>query len=711
MEAGHSPRRRALILAGAGLLLVALGRAGGQVAPAGPAVQAASTTEDVAARVRDAVESERRLERLNALRSEVAPAQLLDACVTLLQEATQPLSLPARLQVLQMLSTWRSAAGARTLEQDKVLADILAVELADPAHFGTGRDCVPLLPPELREPLVPLLVAQLEDPDPARVLDLIRVLERIGPQAAAAAPRLRELLLQPDLLPAFGPQATTDTIFARGTPLQARTSNAGLARKAAAEARISISGDPGVDADLLPQLDAEGRKILGTVLSIVAAQTGGTFGRDEAGAQALATLMLDDMESSPLEPKEDIRWYALMALSSDGVGEPARSRCLEMLGKLARDSDAQLAGPASKLLNLPESPCVVSEPPAADARQSVIFRPRSYLLDACETPDGLLAVTFTEHPKYKAWPPATSASKLHLWDVRSGKRVAEILGVRRPSRVVRFSSDGARLFVGCLEAEDGSQLDLAIRQCDGSLLRIRVPDSSPTLVASTFLSDGRVALADDSGAISVWDFDQRREVATTTIAPVHARCLAASPHDARLLVGGDDGRVHLISLEGSTLQETAVFGDPQPDPEHAARARKFNPKATDIPYLTALAWLPDGGTALCGDSLGGLVLRDLRDGHVVRDLPRTPAGVDSLAISADGTRTLSGSYGTWTQGARMDPLDFSVRLFDLCDGSEITRFSGMQQFADRVAFVDGDRAVLALGTTVLRVWTIEPPAR
>ena len=154
-----------------------------------------------------------------------------------------------------------------------------------------------------------------------------------------------------------------------------------------------------------------------------------------------------------------------------------------------------------------------------------------------------------------------------------------------------------------------------------------------------------------------------------------------------------------------------MFGDPQPDPEHAARARKFNPKATDIPYLTALAWLPDGGTALCGDSLGGLVLRDLRDGHVVRDLPRTPAGVDSLAVSADGTRALSGSYGTWTQGARMDPLDFSVRLFDLRDGSEITRFSGMQQFADRVAFVDSDRAVLALGTTVLRVWTIEPPDR
>jgi hypothetical protein len=59
----------------------------------------------------------------------------------------------------------------------------------------------------------------------------------------------------------------------------------------------------------------------------------------------------------------------------------------------------------------------------------------------------------------------------------------------------------------------------------------------------------------------------------------------------------------------------------------------------------------------------------------------------------------------------VDPLDFSVRLFDLRDGSEITRFSGMQQFADRVAFVDGDRAVLALGTTVLRVWTIEPPDR
>src|SRR5262249_15407751 len=156
--------------------------------------------------------------------------------------------------------------------------------------------------------------------------------------------------------------------------------------------------------------------------------------------------------------------------------------------------------------------------------------------------------------------------------------------------------------------EPGGLVDLAVRQCDGSLLRIVPPEPPPTLVASSFLADGRIALADHSGEISIWDFDEGRKVAAARIASVDVRCLAASPQDARLLVGSGDGRVHVLSLVGDTLAETAVFGDPQPDPEHGARIRKFNPKSSDIAVPTALVCLPDGSAALCGDNFGGLVL-------------------------------------------------------------------------------------------------------
>jgi hypothetical protein len=706
------------------LTILALATAPGSSAqettpPASAPAATDPVARDVAADVERLLEAQKaRIPQveMNALDKEWPRAVMLDACTALLRDRVDELTDPQRYDVLRQLTAARAEARGRSADQDRALADVLAPCLADAMQRRACLDVVPLLAAEARPGLVPAVIATLDEPDWIAVTEACRVLRRLGPEGREALPRLRDILAQPDVLPAAAapPPKEQGLPFGRAED-QARSR--GIARLEAATARMWITGDAAIDAPLFAELDPEGRQQLWSAAAMAALKSSGGFDGNEAHAAELSALLLEQLERTgvPADQHDDLSWPVLGLLAGDGVAEPARSRARALIEKLSSSGDAAVASCADKLVHPPETICRVDQAPPADPRQTLLFAPRSRLSGAVPTAAGVVALSssmrgdmFESYTK----PPSVSVT-LHLWDARDGREIRRLEGLSFSGALITFSRSGARLFAGPLPDPDGTASIAVVNVADGTLRQVPLAGNRPDFRAPAFVGEALVATTTRDGRVEVWDLEAAREVAQLALEGAQVNCLAASADGRHLLAGCGDGRLLLLGFEDGTLRQERVVLEPIPAPERAVLARKIWPKAPDYPFPTALAVLPGGTAALCADNFGDLVLRDLADGAVLRELPPTPSSVSSLCVSSDGALALAGCRGVWTNGRLSDPLDFTVQLLDLRSGTEVTRFTGMQSNVARVAFVEDESGVKgALGSSdfAVRVWNLQSPA-
>ena len=111
-----------------------------------------------------------------------------------------------------------------------------------------------------------------------------------------------------------------------------------------------------------------------------------------------------------------------------------------------------------------------------------------------------------------------------------------------------------------------------------------------------------------------------------------------------------------------------------------------------------------------------LRLWDLKTGEVLKTLEGHEVPVWDLAVSADGTRALSGSGGWAVENGqqavgadgRPVPFGYGVLLWDLEQGDKVRAFEGHESWVRAVRFFPGDRrAVSGSWDHTVRIWDLE----
>lgn len=112
-------------------------------------------------------------------------------------------------------------------------------------------------------------------------------------------------------------------------------------------------------------------------------------------------------------------------------------------------------------------------------------------------------------------------------------------------------------------------------------------------------------------------------------------------------------------------------------------------------WVSSVAFSPDGRAALSGSGDGSLRLWNIATGQSLRAFIAHSGSVRSVAYAPDGRRALSGSY------------DRTLRLWDVATGESLRTFSGHTDLVMSVVFApDGRSALSGSYDRTLRLWNV-----
>ena len=301
---------------------------------------------------------------------------------------------------------------------------------------------------------------------------------------------------------------------------------------------------------------------------------------------------------------------------------------------------------------------------------------------------------------------------LKLWDAATGDVIRTFTGHTGPVVSAVFSPDGKRLLSG--------SSDKSLKLWDattGKLIRT-VTQAVDAVVTVAFSPDGKQLLS-SGGALTlgVWDAESGKLI--RSIRPREKVFSAAFSSDGtRLLTGIQDnvgtqklwdvatGKLLRTVESRNWLSATALSSDGSRWVSPGLKLKLWD--AGTGKYIetephnignaafelssTAFAFSPDGAYLLSGD-LTTLSLWDAASGQLIRTFDAYSNSVQSLAVSADGTRLLSGSS------------DMSLKMWDATGGQLIRTFRGHSSWVSDVAFSsDGARLLSASQNGEIRLW-------
>jgi WD40 repeat protein len=232
----------------------------------------------------------------------------------------------------------------------------------------------------------------------------------------------------------------------------------------------------------------------------------------------------------------------------------------------------------------------------------------------------------------------------------------------------------AKAAASSADAESQLRVSLLLKALNAKLRVACYELHSDMVIGVAFSPDGsRLLSASHDGTVRLTEASTGKLI--HRLAHQYARDVAFSPDGKKAISGGDDCNLRLWDLE------TGNF------------LKRFEYQSA----ICGVGFSPDGKQVLFG-VLGDKSLRllDIESGKQIWRFAGHTDGVHGTALSANGKKSLSGSYDT------------TVRLWDNETGKELKRFEGHK---DRVLTValskDGKRAVSGGWDYVIKLWDLE----
>jgi hypothetical protein len=270
---------------------------------------------------------------------------------------------------------------------------------------------------------------------------------------------------------------------------------------------------------------------------------------------------------------------------------------------------------------------------------------------------------------------------IRLWDLANGRELLRLVGHTGAVMSLALDQEGTRALSG---GWDGTVRlwDLATGQqilcLEGTWKGIKCVALSADGTRALFVGADHV--------LRWWDLASRQPLHDMT---GHTEAI----HDVSLSA---DGRLGLSASDDHTVRLWDL-----------AAGREIQRYEGHADTVTSVAIAPNGRWVLSGSSDHTLRFWDLQAGHELRCLTGHTNWINSAVIGADGRRALTGGGGEVKEGRFSDGDDTTVRLWDVVAGQELHCFRGHTASVTSVALsADGSRAVSGSLDQTVRVWEI-----
>jgi WD40 repeat protein len=292
-------------------------------------------------------------------------------------------------------------------------------------------------------------------------------------------------------------------------------------------------------------------------------------------------------------------------------------------------------------------------------------------LRAFEVPEGANAVALTPDGEHLITGGGGNIATMR--DLVSGRELMKFKGHTSAVHSLAVMPDGGRLISG---SNDGTARvwDVASGR---ELLVLKGPTGlSPRVVEVWVTPDGKRAITQAwDGTTRIWD-----------LAPKRSEPLVLTGHSGavRSNVASSDGRFLVTASDDKTARvwDAATGGE--------IRALAHPEK------VTSAVFTPDGERVVTGSADGVVRVWDLMTGRIRSASERLSGSIDSLAITPDGGRIVSGGYD-----------DATARVWDARSGGLINVLKGHTDFVTAVAVTpDGTRVLTGSGDETIRVWDL-----
>lgn len=259
---------------------------------------------------------------------------------------------------------------------------------------------------------------------------------------------------------------------------------------------------------------------------------------------------------------------------------------------------------------------------------STLSRHADWIQDMAITPDGSRLVTVTGGP--------TDVQELIVWDLRNGA-VQQVFPQGAATSALAISPDGGTLAVG---HTDG--MIMLIDRTSGETRQVIDAHFDAIWSLAFSAEGGRLLAASLDTFASVWDGATGEELLWLEGHESAVNDAIFTPDGNGIVTSSDDG---------SLIWWDAESGEQQ------GRLETDNP-------LYGIQFSPDGATVYAGSANGAILVADVANREILHELTGHTDFVISLALSADGTRLVSGSW------------DNTLILWDLSSNSAIQQYSG-----------------------------------